>query len=71
MPVETVAVLSPGDMGSAVGAALGSNGIKVITALEGRSARTKALATSSGIEDAGTLEDVVMQADLILSILVP
>lgn len=71
MPVETVAVLSPGDMGSAVGSALASNGLRVITALNGRSDRTKELATSSSIEDAGTLENVVEQADLILSILVP
>lgn len=71
MPVETVAVLSPGDMGSAVGAALASNGLRVITALNGRSDRTRELAASSNIEDVGTLEDVVQQADLILSILVP
>ncbi len=71
MPVETVAVLSPGDMGSAVGAALKSNGLRVITALVGRSERTKELAESSGIEDVGTLGDVVREADLVLSILVP
>ena len=71
MPVETVAVLSPGDMGSAVGAALASNGLKVITSLAGRSERTKELAARSGISDASSLEDVVAQADLILSILVP
>ncbi len=71
MPVETVAVLSPGDMGSAVGAALKANRLNVITSLDGRSDRTKYLAASNGIADAGTLEDVVREADLILSILVP
>ncbi len=71
MPVETVAVLSPGDMGSAVGGALAADGLRVITALSGRSDRTKELAKRSGIEDVGTLENVVQQADLILSILVP
>jgi 3-hydroxyisobutyrate dehydrogenase-like beta-hydroxyacid dehydrogenase len=71
MPVQTIAVLSPGDMGSAVGAALKANGFTVITSLKGRSGRTKTLAAEAGLEDAGTLEDVVNRADLILSILVP
>ncbi len=71
MPVETVGILSPGDMGSAVGAALKSNGLNVITALDGRSERTRELAEAGGIENVGTVTDVVAQADLILSILVP
>ncbi|MDA1296868.1 MAG: DUF1932 domain-containing protein [Chloroflexi bacterium] len=71
MPVKTIAVLSPGDMGSAVAAALKSNGFTVITSLSGRSERTKALAAKSGLEDAGTLAGVVSRADLILSILAP
>ena len=58
-------------MGSAVGAALKANGFTVITSLAGRSERTKGLATEVGLEDVGTLSDVVDQADLILSILVP
>lgn len=71
MPVETVGVLSPGDMGSAVGAALKSDGLRVITALDGRSERTRELAEKGGIENVGTVGDVVRESDLILSILVP
>ncbi len=71
MPVETVAILSPGDMGSAVGAALAADGLRVITALDGRSDRTKELASRFNIEDVHSLDAVVDQADLILSILVP
>ena len=36
MSVETVAVLSPGEMGSAVGGAFVENGFTVIATLEGR-----------------------------------
>ena len=71
MPVKTVAVLSPGDMGSAVAIALKANGFTLITSLSGRSERTKSLAAEAGIEDVGTLSDVATSADLILSILVP
>lgn len=71
MPVETVGILSPGDMGSAVGAALKSNGLRVVTALDGRSERTRELAEKGNIENVGTVSDVVRESDLILSILVP
>jgi 3-hydroxyisobutyrate dehydrogenase-like beta-hydroxyacid dehydrogenase len=71
MSIETVAVLSPGDMGHAVGRALGKHGLRVITCLAGRSQRTAGLAQQAGIEDVPTLEEVVRQADLVLSILVP
>ena len=68
---KTVAILSPGDMGSGVGRALAENGFNVITALDGRSARSKALADAAGMRDVGSIADVVMAADLILSILPP
>ena len=40
----TIAIMSPGDMGHAVGAALRQAGLRVITQLDGRSERTRALA---------------------------
>jgi 3-hydroxyisobutyrate dehydrogenase-like beta-hydroxyacid dehydrogenase len=58
-------------MGHVVGQVLKQNGLRVITALEGRSARTQALAAKAGIEDVGSVQAVVQQADLLLSILVP
>jgi putative dehydrogenase len=67
----TIAVLSTGDMGHAVGRALGEAGHRVITSLTGRSQRTRGLAESAGIREVGGLGEVVGQADLILSILVP
>ena len=71
MTVKTVAILSPGDMGHSVGRVLGEHGVDVITSLAGRSDRTAGLAEAAGIRDVRSLEDVVAQADLVLSILVP
>ena len=71
MAVKTIALLSPGDMGHAVGRALGEHGLDVITCLQGRSERTRKLAQQANIRDVTSLEEVVSRADLILSILVP
>ncbi|MBC7236537.1 MAG: DUF1932 domain-containing protein [Chloroflexi bacterium] len=71
MTVQTAAILSPGDMGHSVGQRLREHGLRVITCLEGRSERTRQLAAKARIEDVGSYEEMVKQADLILSILVP
>jgi 3-hydroxyisobutyrate dehydrogenase-like beta-hydroxyacid dehydrogenase len=71
MRIETVAVLAPGDMGHAVAAVLKEGGLRVVTCLAGRSARTRALAAAAGVEDLGDDEALVRAADLLLSILVP
>jgi 3-hydroxyisobutyrate dehydrogenase-like beta-hydroxyacid dehydrogenase len=67
----TVAIMSPGDMGHAVAAMLRGHGLRVITCLEGRSARTRALADHAGIEAVPDDDALVGEADLLLSILVP
>jgi 3-hydroxyisobutyrate dehydrogenase-like beta-hydroxyacid dehydrogenase len=71
MSITTVAILSPGDMGHSVGAVLKENGIRIVTCLKGRSERTAELAAEAGFEDLSSLEDVVTESDLIMSILVP
>ena len=71
MAVKTVGVLSPGDMGHAVGRALKDHGLDVVTCLRGRSERTKQLAADAGIRDLQTLEELVTESELVLSILVP
>jgi 3-hydroxyisobutyrate dehydrogenase-like beta-hydroxyacid dehydrogenase len=70
-PARTVAVISTGDMGSAVGRRLRLGGLRVVTSLAGRGERTRLLAADAGIEDAGSLGDAVRQADVLLSILPP
>jgi L-threonate 2-dehydrogenase len=71
MTIKTVAVLMPGDMGHAIGATLRHGGLRVITSLPGRSARTIALAAKAGIEDVGDDQALVREANVILSVLAP
>lgn len=71
MAIQTVAILTPGDMGHSVGNVLRHAGLRVITCLRGRSPRTAALAAGAGIEDVPDLETLVVEADVVLSILAP
>lgn len=71
MTITTVGILSPGDMGHSIGAVLQKNGVQVLTCLEGRSQRTRDLAAEAGIEDAGSIAELVEQCDILLSVLVP
>ena len=70
MGLDTVAILSPGDMGHAVGRLLRERGLKVLTCLAGRSGRTRALSEKAGIVDVPTLEDLVTESQVLLSITV-
>ena len=70
MDINTVAILSPGDMGHAVGRRLRENEIDVITCLADRSDRTRALSQNAGIRDVATMEELVEQSDLIMSMTV-
>ena len=68
---QCVAVIGTGDMGSAVGGALLRSGYRVVTAGNGRSAPSRSLASTAGIEDLGTLDAVVRASQLVLSIVPP
>ena len=69
--IGTVALMSPGDMGHAIGRTLRAEGRRVITCLEGRSARTAALAAEAGIEAVPDDATLVREADALLAVLVP
>ena len=71
MSLKTIAIYSPGDMGSGVGRVLGESGYQMITSLAGRSSRTQELAKSANIRDVGSVDNMVVEADLILCIMVP
>jgi putative dehydrogenase len=71
MMFKKIAILSPGNMGAAVGAQLKESGYDVISYLADRSDYTKRKAEDAVIRDVGTLNAVVSEADLILSILDP
>ena len=70
MPVGTVAIFSPGDMGHAVGRLLREHELRVVTCLTGRSARTRQLSGQAGITELPTMEETVKQSDIVLSITV-
>ena len=71
MSVKTVAILSPGEMGAAVGKVLRESGLEVTTCLEDRGEQTRLRARECGFSLVSDLEELAGTADLILSILVP
>ena len=71
MPSQTVAIVSPGDMGHNLGKALKKEGLRIVTCLAGRSDRTRSLAADAGFEDAPSLAAMMTEADLVLSIVPP
>ncbi len=64
-----VGLLHPGEMGSAVGRVLQDNGHEVVWASEGRSDATRERART--FRDAGTVDSLAGEAELILSICPP
>ncbi|MCH7621060.1 MAG: NAD(P)-dependent oxidoreductase [Chloroflexi bacterium] len=70
MAINTVAILSPGDMGHAVGRLLREHELRVVTCLTGRSERTRALSQQAGIADVPDMNDLIQQSDLVMSITV-
>jgi 3-hydroxyisobutyrate dehydrogenase-like beta-hydroxyacid dehydrogenase len=71
MALKTVAILSPGDMGSGVGRALKAHGHDVITCLAGRGEGSRSRAIRAGFREVPSLEAMVSAADIVLSILPP
>ena len=71
MGQQKIAILSPGDMGGGVGAALTEHGHDVITCVAGRSQETQARARRLGFRLAADLESLLAEADIVLSILPP
>ena len=65
---RTIGVLSPGEMGSQVGLALREAGARVITCVAGRSDRSAMRAREAGIEALPTIDDLVRQAEMIISV---
>jgi 3-hydroxyisobutyrate dehydrogenase-like beta-hydroxyacid dehydrogenase len=69
--VQVVGIVSAGAMGSALGARLRAGGVRVIVALDGRSARTRRLAAEAGLEDVGALASLLREAEVLLSVVPP
>ncbi|PYM39078.1 MAG: NAD(P)-dependent oxidoreductase [Candidatus Rokuibacteriota bacterium] len=67
----TIGLVHPGEMGSAVGAALRVGGHRVVWASAGRSSATRARATADGLEEMTTLAALADSAPVIFSICPP
>ena len=63
-----IGVLGLGSMGSGIAADLKRSGFDVVSALEGRSERTRARAEKAGIRVLANLAEVVRAADTFLSV---
>ena len=66
-----IGVVSPGAMGSALGASLARSGHRVVATLEGRSARTRELAARTPFDLLGDVGEVAAQSDIVLSVVPP
>lgn len=71
MSSPVVGIVSPGAMGSAVGAAYLDAGARVVATLDARSERTARLARGAALELLPSLDDVVAASGLVLSIAPP
>lgn len=69
--MQTVGIVSPGAMGSAMADALIRGGARVVATLDGRSERTARLAEGTGLEFLPDLEAVVEASAVVLSIAPP
>jgi len=71
VPVETIAVVSTGSMGSALARVWLGGGLRVVSTAEGRSARTERLAEQAGVELLPTLDAAVALCDAVVSVVPP
>lgn len=69
--MTVLAILSAGEMGSAVAWRLLSTGNRVVTCVAGRSQATARRASEAGLECLPSLDDVARQAELIVSLVTP
>ena len=71
MIIENVGLMSPGDMGQALAIQIEAKGLKVYSALEHRSERTRTLARKAGLTDLGAIARLIAKCDVVLSVINP
>lgn len=71
MKIEKVGLMTPGDMGQAVAMQIKARGFTVCTALDNRSERSRKLAREAGLTDVGSIERLVRECDVVLSVMNP
>jgi 3-hydroxyisobutyrate dehydrogenase-like beta-hydroxyacid dehydrogenase len=67
----TLAIVHPGQMGAALGAAFTASGQEVWWCSQARSSATRERAEAAGLRDAGSLDALVQRSDFILSVCPP
>lgn len=70
-PMATIGFLGAGDLSTRLAAVLAATGRRTLTSLEGRGARSRALCAERGLEDAGSLADLVAECDAVVCAVPP
>jgi 3-hydroxyisobutyrate dehydrogenase-like beta-hydroxyacid dehydrogenase len=70
-PGPTIGILFPGEMGAALATALSRAGLRVLTTVDDRSARTRRLCQDAGLETLPSLVDVVASSQVVVSLVPP
>jgi 3-hydroxyisobutyrate dehydrogenase-like beta-hydroxyacid dehydrogenase len=68
---DTIVVIAAGEMGAGIGKRLSERGARVLTSMKGRSADSKSRAAAAGMQDIASDDEMVAQADFILSVVPP
>jgi 3-hydroxyisobutyrate dehydrogenase-like beta-hydroxyacid dehydrogenase len=69
--MHTVGLLHPGEMGASIGAALRRAGVEVLWVSAGRGPATRRRAQAADLTDVGTLPELVVRSDLVVSVCPP
>ena len=69
--MTTIGVLHPGEMGAAIAAGFRAGGADVVWVGDGRSAATRARAVTAGLRDANTLDALVAEVEIVVSVCPP
>jgi 3-hydroxyisobutyrate dehydrogenase-like beta-hydroxyacid dehydrogenase len=69
--MTTIGLLHPGEMGASIGAAGRTSGQRVLWASQGRGADTARRAGAAGLEDAGSVAQLVAASEVVLSVCPP
>ena len=69
--MTVIGLISPGQMGASIGAAASHSATRVIWAGDGRSKASHTRASDAGLENGGTIDRLVKDSDIILSVCPP
>jgi len=71
MNLQSIGILSIGEMGHACARVLLRHGARVVTVVNGRSERTRALAKDAGVEVVDAMKTLLDSVDVVLSLVTP